>query len=421
MMDSPHSLLKGIEFGGFKARVEQARAQAASVAQSLQSLDEMAEDDEYIKSEGLNVKRKGDTIERKTQSKKNEESTMISRNKNLDRIEEPLEKTDQIYDSTVHSSSTQHTPSNNVSSKATDFCNSENAGQEGFQSVATKEIDLPTHQRNFYVHASVTALMQQADIENELPSVSEERAKVGEQKYGYNRVLCDNNERKPLKYLDSDEDYTSSDEDSDDEVMDAVVRSRNKEETYDPDRTITKRNPTSTRDDPDCPPVQGKKDPNRFFANLDAHLSSDYKSPVPSTTTPPASNLLDSFVKQGQSIDWLRNVVSPKIQRSIAKLVSDEPIGDDIDEFLLNKQNDRTSLDFNEDERINTLASSAISFGKDESMELERLEQKMKKSYMQATIDALFGNRYLVYIFLPFVLTSLAYFMTRKKTDDSVT
>jgi len=419
-MDSPHSLLKSIEFSGFKARVEQARAQAASVAKTLQSLDEMAEDDEYIKSEGLNVKKKGDKIVRKGQSKKNEESTMISRNGNLDQIEVPLKKNDRIYDATVHSSSTQHTPSNNVSSKATDCCNSENARQEGFQSVPTKQTDLPTHQRNFYVHESVTALMQQADIENELPSVSEKRAKVGDQKSGYNRVLCDNVERKTLKYLDSDDDYTSSDDDSDDEIMDAVVRSRNKEETYDPDRTITKRNPTSTRDDPDCPAVQGKKDPNRFFANLDAHLSSDYKSPVPSSK-PPAPNLLDSFVKQGQSIDWLRNVVSPKIQQSIAKLVSDEPIGDENDELLFNKQNDRRSFDFNEDERINTLASSAISFGKDESMELERLEQKMKKSYMQVTFDALFGNRYLVYIFLPFLLTSLAYFMTRKKTDDSVT
>jgi len=406
-MNSP--LLKNIEFGGFKARVEQARAQAASVAKTLQNLDEMAEDDEYIKSEGLNVKtnvkKQVDKIARKDQIKQNEQETTISRNKDLDLIQVPSGKIDRIYDKTAHSSSTQNIPSNSVPSNATDCCNAENARQEGFQSLVKTQVEsLPTHERNFYVHESVTALMRQADIENDLPSLSEKRT-----------------ERKTLRYLDSDDDYTSSDDDSDDEIMDALVRSRNREEMYDPDCKIMKRKPTSTRDDSDCPPVQGKKDPNRFFADLDAHLSSDYKIPLTNTTSPsPTPNLLGSFVKQGQSIDWLRNVVSPRIQLSIAKLVSDEPLGDENDELLLNKKNDSGSFDVNDDERIDILESSAI-FGEDESIELERLEQMMKKSYMRKTIDALFGNRYIVYIFLPFLLTSLAYFMTRKKTDDSVT
>ena len=36
-----------------------------------------------------------------------------------------------------------------------------------------------------------------------------------------------------------------------------------------------------------------------------------------------------------------------------------------------------------------------------------------------ASLDVL-GDRYLVYVFLPFLLLSFAYLVTRKKTDDSV-
>jgi len=70
---------------------------------------------------------------------------------------------------------------------------------------------------------------------------------------------------------------------------------------------------------------------------------------------------------------------------------------------------------------VDAILSTAISFGKDESMELERLEERMKKGCVRSSLDGLLGNRYLVYIFLPFLLLSLAYLVTRKKTDDSVT
>ena len=69
---------------------------------------------------------------------------------------------------------------------------------------------------------------------------------------------------------------------------------------------------------------------------------------------------------------------------------------------------------------VDVIMCTAISFGKDESMDLERLEERMNKDCVQSWLDEMLGNRYLVYIFLIFLLLSLAYLVTRKKTDDSV-
>jgi len=80
---------------------------------------------------------------------------------------------------------------------------------------------------------------------------------------------------------------------------------------------------------------------------------------------------------------------------------------------LLEKVDDKNGID--------AITSTAILFGKDESMELEWFEERIKRVCVQSSLDRLSGSRYLVSIFLPFLLLSLAYLVMRKKTDDNVT
>ena len=70
---------------------------------------------------------------------------------------------------------------------------------------------------------------------------------------------------------------------------------------------------------------------------------------------------------------------------------------------------------------VDVILSTTIFFGKEELMELERLEDRMKKDCVRLWLDGMLGYRYLVYIFLLFLLLSIAYLVTRKKIDNSVT
>lgn len=278
--------------------------------------------------------------------------------------------------------------------------------------------------------------------------------------------------------FDSDHDsYASSSSDDEDisnnGFTNGLDRSRrstlNPYEPYEPIGTIavTKRNPntgmtTTTTgydddndhkqyhyhhnydDDTEQPQPIVKKDPNRFFADLDKRLetmplvrieSDPKEKPTPSngsaasTVAVVGSNALAGVRRNG--MNWLRNVVPPKIQKSIQKILVEDskPIGKDgVDGFEVTTNTKKGVFgtdvdggdDGDEESRIDTVASTAV-FAKHESMELERLERRMKNGCVRSAIDSLLENRYLLYIVVPFLLTTLAYFMTRKKTDDSVT
>lgn len=556
-MDSSHHLLKKMEFGGFKARFEEATAKAVSAAKNFQSLDQMAQDDEYIRSEGLKVKRKtstsrnvhngqeDDTLSSDGKFNSKKEEVTVSLYPEDDPIDHQTYEPNNAYDSpysthqnahAINSSEQENALTSNISKPSTlksnwtaenvydspfttnqhahtiDSSEQENALTLNiFKSNTSKSnwnadnvygspytIDSSEQESASASNASTSNTLKSnrtADNVYDSPYSTNQRTHTIESSeqqqentpilswtetsslplnYSYmhesvkslitdefdytdsrsDRALSRDVERQSTaqRHLNSDDGYASSSSSVNDGITSVLNRSNRsrrtaidlyeQEDTLTVTKRITTSNATASEDDSDLEQPE-KKDPNRFFADLDARLEtiplvrteSSPKEKPPRNGGGSLPNLLEAIRIPGvggarqNGMNWLRSVVPPKIQKSIQKILVEQPLPSE-------SNDDRVHEDFGMEmkgiarninsgdgcgsEVIDVVTSTAI-FGKDESMELERLERRMKKGYLRSVLDSLLGNRYLVYIFIPFLLTTLAYFMTRKKTDDSVT
>jgi hypothetical protein len=218
-----------------------------------------------------------------------------------------------------------------------------------------------------------------------------------------------------------------------------------------------------------------KKDPNRFMADLDARIATpdsslnqisssiqvDYncnaEEMVKSTTnentdnnnnnnstirndrSEPYNTYFQSFTNADDKLHWLRNVASPKIQKSLNNAIKQVPGGNnfgfhnssynsihpnkednDIEMMTKTKQNIRTA----NGESIDVISSSSLAFGDAENAELQRLNRLMKASNTNPLIiglELLEKNRYYLFIFVTFLVTIFVYFYIKKKTDEIVT
>ena len=219
---------------------------------------------------------------------------------------------------------------------------------------------------------------------------------------------------------------------------------------------------------------KNRKDPNRFMADLDARLSSPTdtnSTAVQSQSQKPDngssslnqntssqlqqkqqqqqqqtdSNLLQSFTKSDNKMNWLRNVASPKIQQSFTNVMKQVPGSDKIGFKKITYEQLNGDVEMNDSnpngnntnvnakriikttngDNIHVISSSTLALGDAENAELQRLNELMNHSknsnILTVGLDWIVKNRYYLFILLTFFLTTFGYFYTRKKTDESVT
>ncbi len=149
------------------------------------------------------------------------------------------------------------------------------------------------------------------------------------------------------------------------------------------------------------------------------------------------ATLFESFSSSANKMKWLRNVASPKIQESLNNVMKQVPggIGSKYEEVNRNDENNdiemgtttnpkKKVIKTQNGENIHVVSSSSLALGDAENAELERLNQLMNKSNNNVIMNFLRHiekNRYYLFIVLTFILTTFGYLYTRKKTDESVT
>jgi len=410
--------MQKIELGGIKTRLEEATSRASSVAKSFKGLDQMADDDEYLKSEGLNVKKRGN-LTFKHQMINNDQGNQATALKSE-------EVTNSMLKSFSHNSK-------NITSSPKLSLSYDHANQKPVEKIhdderlpsiqmAQDEKHLLCYQPHCYMHESVAALME-VNTQNEARGQNQKRTKKQENE-SESISFDEKVKNSAIGLLDSLDDF--SDEDFDDPVIN-IMKSRISEKRKFNEEDIIMKTDDNCRKNESHILVSEKKDPNRFITDLDARLPFDQvdnfennkqKTELPLSSRQSVSNLSGSFVKSERKLDWLRNMVSSEVNliTRIMPLLSTHYKNGEVNS--LEKQDKTEVEDFVEEESI-TIVSSSLHLDKNEIMELERLQQK--NGYLKVAIYTILGNRYLLYIFIPLLLTIIVYFITRKKTNDSVT
>jgi hypothetical protein len=405
-----------------KDRMVQATAKAASAAKNFKGLDQMAENDEYVNSEGLNVKRRehsSDANKRRqpTSSAKSQHSTEIEMKpgEDGDRGLQNSYVLDAVAEVIAKNSSSGQSKTQSLHKNNPRYTN----GAKAPAPLATRkpQVQKPMNIKDIYESddESVDSIYDDYDAENNLnlhPNntiMHHYPGKISMQKFSNNPT----NREKMSTNLSAN----------------------------------TKR--------------KNSKDPNRFMADLDARLQSD--SPIQSQVdeesqnvqnlTSPSSrmlssshnhegqqtqtqsplNLFQSFVKSPQKLDWLREVTPRKIQESVSHIM---PSAQQTNAFgkerepLCKAENSSTArkLRFGDgevdDEDVNKVQSSAL-IGDNESEELMRIRQKMNAGVIATALELLEKHRHYLWIAVMFIVSTWFYFGARRNninpgTEDTV-
>ena len=377
-----------MNFNSMKDQVERAKIKAVSAAKKL-SLNEMARQDEYIRSEGLNV-----TNKMTTKSKKNESDT---------------------------------------SNNSNDYFNGNHVASSGMRNATQS-----------FSHDKIN----NGDGVNQITNVNHDD----------DNDSVDSLDRDPiLQMVKSSQRTTANNFLSNLETQ--IGDKNNITSNNDDFVTLSEKKTTSKR-----------KDPNRFMADLDARLATpDISIPKPdSNSSIPRRNvedelpeqnhsnpntpnnfpqqqkqqqngsLLQSFAFADNKMDWFRKVASPKIQQSFNNVIKQVPGGvnlgknydqvsqdenDDI-EMANNKSSTKRVIKAADGENIHLVSVSSLALGEAENAELERINQLMNnsnQSLFMVGLDLAEKNRHYLLIVLTFVLTTMGYFYTRNKSDESMT
>jgi hypothetical protein len=407
-----------MNFSLVKEKVQRARIQAAAAAQKL-SLNEMAKQDEYIHSQGLNVGNGNGNGSGKSTGTSSSKVKSVN-----DHILEEVDASNSILQNVGSGDSTH------------------SLGERNSISVQNTSHDVMTIQDD-HVHD------HDDDSVDSLDSLDEDHDPILQMLKSERTSHHQNQFSPPIISTGADV------------VADADAHVQMNTNPY--TNGILKR--TDAKD---------KKDPNRFMADLDARLVATPRTNTPpagesnhdtnaimknsssklnlsddntippisssssSTTTPQqkegGDNLLQSFTNSGNKMSWLKNVASPKLQQSFNNVMKQVPgnmgFNTNYDKVNQDENNDvemtkpkKKIIRSAEGENIEVLSSSSLALGDAENAELERLKQLMNKSnnsYISVVLNLIEKNRYYLFIVLTFILTTLGYFYTRNKTDDSV-
>ena len=183
------------------------------------------------------------------------------------------------------------------------------------------------------------------------------------------------------------------------------------------------------------------KDPNRFLADLDARLSKrptceyqDEESQCPqqrqgqgqqsSQQQSPQGNLLQSFANTTHKMAWLRNVTTQDIQQSVSQLIPGmrhQPPATSSNVQYKPLQSSKTDPEYDseddDDEKVKIVQSSAL-IGDHENAELMKIRQKMNLDLLTMGLDIVEKNRYYVSIAVTFCVMLFGYILTKNKAAD---
>mmetsp|Transcript_3910 Transcript_3910/g.4480 ORF Transcript_3910/g.4480 Transcript_3910/m.4480 type:complete len:434 (+) Transcript_3910:212-1513(+) len=433
-----------MDFNAVKERVEKARIKAASVATKL-SLNEMAKQDEYIHSDGLNVVTKTTPTATRTKAKHDTSSTnydpsssfLNTRNKTgMGKITASPWKKDDNYHKNANNGNT------NVNNRE------QQHHLKSFDHNQREDDDSD----NDSLHND-DPILQMMKLEQRNTNTTKVGARTANTAFRPTR----SNQYFPPSTATT---TTTSREDAHNmPISDAQT-------------------PTST-----CITPSKGKDPNRFMADLDARLAlpindtmssssssasftHEYsQSALPSSSSSEMqqqqhpyqiqsstqhqqqqqqqqqetnNNILQSFANSDNKMNWLRNVASPKIQQSIEKIIQQVPTSTkykpvhnnehDIEMCTSSKtqqqqQKQPKIIKTLNGEDIHVTAFTSLGLGENENAELQRIQQQMNKSnsYLSIGFDLLVKHKYYFVIVMTFIFTMFGYFYTRNKTDNSVT
>ena len=214
--------------------------------------------------------------------------------------------------------------------------------------------------------------------------------------------------------------YGSSDEEEDDDD-DPIIKMMRKKTTngyrhISTSSEVVEEHLPSNRNKAKDVPL--KKNPNRFFDDLEARTNTPMKyeeeeriqtTAVKNQILP--DGVLSTFSKYESKMNWLKNV-SPKIHNSIFTSSNEN----EIELQSLTKHKDGGGVD-----DVNVVVSSSLALGDDEAAELERIQEKMRSNNSSYILDSMRKHRHLLFILFSFILLTYGYLMMRGSTDDSVT
>ena len=236
---------------------------------------------------------------------------------------------------------------------------------------------------------------------------------------------------------DSDNDSV----DSFDQDSDPVLRMMKTERVSPPFSDAGLRTPSSTKvsQSENHYSRHNKKDPNRFMSDLDARLATAPASP-PMTQSVPYEENEDKQQFSFQSVsklNWLPSISSSSnIHQSLNNVMKQvsSPFSNSYNQISQDDNNDiemmrqgngssRKVIKTANGDDIHVITSSSLALGDEENAELERLKSQFqsKTDVFAVGLTWIEKNRYYFFIALTFVLTTLGYLYSRKRTDESVT
>lgn len=338
----------------------QATAKAASAAKNFKGLDQMAANDEYVNSEGLNVKRKEHPTEKKRQAagKENQEKRIpcssqqshITGNRSRDSSQNTymLDSVARVISDTsvtVPTSSqidrrVQMTPTRQKPKSV----NIKDIYESDDESVNSREESFPSTMNRNYPDRNTSKGMPSSAKKSKDP----------------NRFMADLDAR--LKH--------DAHPENDIESQNTVQQSRQETQTW-----------SSSQ--------HGEQQPSNLF----------------------------------QKMDWLRDMTPHKIQQSLSQIIpgiqQTVPSTSNIEHQPLCRVDSKD--DFGDDkERVHKVQSSAL-IGDNENEELMRIRQKMNAGVIATAMDLLEKNRHYLLIVVTFILSTWFYFGSRNNaTEDEV-
>ena len=431
-----------MNFDIFRSRVAQSAQAAAIAARQVSSLDEMAQTDEYVQSEGLNVSNK----------KKKNAGAGTPGSKKHDGV-----KTANQISPVVENLSNKFVDALSAAAKPAN--QTRNKGVQSHNVVRDTNRTSSVKAREPKLVSSVAALYEEKPYNKSLKQhlQSESRHRLERTHSGHQNKLnsLDDASAKPtgvvlggrhthiLHQLNYDSDDDSSDEEegnfpTHDSGDVELARNNSLSDELERELNGTLRDLDKVK----------KKDPYRFMTmtadleerkSLIAHQSTSEKSNAEMAvkqllSSQSTSTGLETRNAFNAGLLWVKNVASPQLQalsKHVATKVSESEIGSLATQHaeqltskpMIGPRHDKLNKTHESEEKI-IMTTSATFLRDDDMAELERIKSMQSSSQMtvlvKSCLESLWGNPRLAFVAATFIFALFVYYYSRKRSVDDV-
>lgn len=237
----------------------------------------------------------------------------------------------------------------------------------------------------------------------------------------------------PVNNDDDDDDSVDSSDQGDDPILN-MIQCSNGRFTRNQETKV----PSVSAMQPGSSSKSKSKDPNRFLDDLDARLSqrptSEYNQDEEfqqdqkqdqgqkRQEQSPQGNLMQAFVNTNNKIDWLRSVTTQDIQQSVSQLIpgmkqhQSHTSSAQYESLQISKQDQEYDSE-DDEEKVHTVQSSAL-IGDHENAELMKIRQKMDMDLLTMGLEIVEKNRHYLWIVVTFCIMMFGYMLTKNRTVD---